>query len=267
MLLNTLPLLLVSLVASVRAAPSPDPISALRVIGRTAKGNASEFDALYQGNQIFRASTADLNRELADKGQHPPFLFLGCSDSRVSEGTVFKAKPGTFFAERNVANLYEKEDANVNTILAYGVEHLHVKHIVVMGHYGCGGVQASIQWAPAQPWDEGNKAIQTWIKPIRHLYETSTRSEIVALRKQYEGKNPAPGPPNDDPGFRALVEENVKNTVKNIAHNAVVHEHLEDASAAELYIHGWVYDIATGEVRDLGISVGAHGKAIPPTPF
>ncbi|EAU89669.2 carbonic anhydrase [Coprinopsis cinerea okayama7 len=195
----------------------------VHIVGRaqSAKANESDFDILYQGNQDFRATHADSIKKLST-GQAPKFLFLGCSDSRVPEGTVFNAKPGTFFAERNIANLFEQQDNNVKAIVSYGVEHLHVKHIIVMGHYGCGGVQAAIASPPPLPWDEATTSIQTWIKPIRKLYQTSNRREIVELRERNEGEEEVAGPPTHDPGFRALVEENVKSTVSNIVRSKII---------------------------------------------
>ncbi|KAG2008597.1 carbonic anhydrase [Coprinopsis cinerea AmutBmut pab1-1] len=266
MLLRPLPLLF-ALVSSALAYPAPDRV---HIVGRaqSAKANESDFDILYQGNQDFRATHADSIKKLST-GQAPKFLFLGCSDSRVPEGTVFNAKPGTFFAERNIANLFEQQDNNVKAIVSYGVEHLHVKHIIVMGHYGCGGVQAAIASPPPLPWDEATTSIQTWIKPIRKLYQTSNRREIVELRERNEGEEEVAGPPTHDPGFRALVEENVKSTVSNIVRSKIIAQHFSPShpNVPDLYVHGWVYDIDNGEVRDLGVSVGPPGKAVPPAPF
>ncbi|TFK21811.1 carbonic anhydrase, partial [Coprinopsis marcescibilis] len=182
----------------------------------------TEFEDLFLGNQRFRTDNGPLIEELAEDGQHPRYLFLGCSDSRVAEGTVFDALPGTLFTERNIANLFESGDANAQAVVAYGVEHLHTRHVIVMGHYGCGGVAASIASQPAAPWDDATAAIEAWIAPIRSLYSTSTRPEIVALRAANALLPVAPTPGLEEPGFRALVEENVKRTVSNIASNAVV---------------------------------------------
>ena len=96
------------------------------------------------------------------------------SDSRVSEGTIFSPPPGVLFTERNIANQYGGEDLNAVAILAYGVTELRVGHVVVMGHYGCGGVQASILNKPDN-LDRAGEAVQAWIDPIRTLYYNSTR--------------------------------------------------------------------------------------------
>ncbi|KAH6917809.1 carbonic anhydrase [Coprinopsis sp. MPI-PUGE-AT-0042] len=212
--------------SSVLAYPAAQLDSEAHVGDRpqSAKVNTTDFDILYTGNQAFRVAEAELITKLAVEGQAPPFLFLGCADSRVSEGTIFSAHPGTFFTERNIANQYSKGDINVKASLAYGIEHLKVKHIVVLGHYGCGGVQASIASPPPKPWDDTTKAIQNWVEPIRHVYRTSKRAEIVDSRNQNQGNSTVPGPPLHDAGFRALVEENVKNTVKNIADDKIIRD-------------------------------------------
>ncbi|KAJ3543268.1 hypothetical protein NMY22_g3209 [Coprinellus aureogranulatus] len=229
----------------------------------------SDFDVLYQGNQEFRQEDPALLLDLALNGQHPPFLFIGCSDSRVSEGTVFNAQPGTLFAERNIANQYSERDSNVRSALAYGLEELHVSHVIVMGHYGCGGVAASVATPPKLPWGEGTAAVQGWIAPIRELYYTSNRAEVVALREENRGKSEVPAPALHDVGFRALIEENVKSTVSKIASDRIVAELYRNSTGDvhPFFIHGWVYDIENGEVRDLGVSVGPPGQTIPEVPF
>ncbi|TFK26092.1 carbonic anhydrase [Coprinopsis marcescibilis] len=229
-------------------------------------GKQNEFNDLAQGNKRFRHEHKHLITELSE-GQHPEYLFFGCSDSRASEGTIFDAKPGTLFTERNIANTFKPSDVNAKSVIAYGVEHLHVKHIIVMGHYGCGGVAASTLPAPEEPWDEATTAIQEWITPIRELYSSSTHPDIVALREANAGVDDPPSPELENPGFRALVEENVRSNVWNIAAESLIEDHWSNPSAQDLFIHGWVYDIATGTVHDLGVSVGAPGKPIPPAPW
>jgi len=205
-------------------------------------------------------------------------MFLGCSDSRVSEGTVFNAKPGTFFTERNIANQFHATDANAHSVMAYGVAELGVKHVIVMGHYGCGGVAASIATPPSATIDAANGAVQNWIDPIRAIFLSSTRLEIVELREKNKLLARVEEPEPKDPGFRALVEENVKANVRRIATNSVIANHYAalagnstvkraDLALADVFIHGWVYDIENGEVKDLGISVGPPGKEIPASPF
>jgi carbonic anhydrase len=250
---------------------------------RTLADAANDYPQLLrlqEGNERYRESIAESDRpnllwELTANGQHPDFLFLGCSDSRGSEGTIFASPPGVLFTERNIANQYSGEDLNAAAILAYGVTELRVGHVVIMGHYGCGGVQASILDRPENP-DRAAELVQEWIDPIRALYYNSTRDEIVKLR-EYRAANPDAGPPMfGDPGFRALVEENVKNTVSRIVQEPVINDHWQAFLAQEkngaekrasesdvplrpVFVHGLVYDISTGEVYDLNISQGPPG--------
>ncbi|KAF8174076.1 carbonic anhydrase [Pholiota molesta] len=273
----------------------------LRIVGRAqsakfirseaaAVTNATGFEVLSGGNKAFRQNIANtdpkLLQTLADEGQTPPFMFIGCSDSRVSEGTVFNAKPGTLFTQRNIANQFQSGDANAQSVLSYAVAELGVNHIIVMGHYGCGGVAASIASPPVNQIDAANGAVQSWIEPIREIFRSSNRSEIVDLRAKIEGQTLIEEPDIKEPGFRALVEENIKVGVRRIATSSVISNHYAalaalgssgekarrashhaDGALADVFIHGWVYDIENGEVHDLGVSVGPPGKAIPAAPF
>ncbi|KXN86497.1 Carbonic anhydrase [Leucoagaricus sp. SymC.cos] len=212
----------------------------------------------------------------------PSSMFIGCSDSRVSEGTVFNAQPGTLFTERNIANQFHTTDPNTHAVLAYAVAELGVKHVIVMGHYGCGGVAAAIASPPAASIDAANGVVQDWIKPIRELFQSSNRPEIVELRDRLGNQTVVEEPDISEPGFRALVEENVKAGVKRIATDSVIVNHYATLGTnatlttkraesndppGDIFIHGWVYDIANGEIHDLGVSVGPPGKPVPAAPF
>lgn len=165
---------------------------------------------LAEGNQAFRSavensSDPNLLKVLATDGQHPEYLFLGCrfvipsphtplsrqisfsvtdpyvatyvsiSDSRVSEGTIFSAPPGALFSQRNIANQFQPIDNNAISVLSYGVQSLGVGHIIVMGHYGCGGVQAAMLPRPNTTNDYAGSSVQSWINPIRHTFLNSSR--------------------------------------------------------------------------------------------
>jgi len=262
------------------------------VVGRSALANVARstttLDGLLEGNKAFRdemaGSEAGLLQKLADEGQAPPFFYLGCSDSRVNEGTVFKSKPGTFFSSRNIANQYHKSDVSTESVLSYGVSVLGVEHVIVMGHYGCGGVAAAIASPPKAPIDAANGLIQAWIEPIREVFAKSTRPEIVELREKISGQSVVEEPEIKEPGFRALVEENVKAGVARIATDSVLVNHYallansteptpavkrrsEAGPPKDVFVHGFVYDIETGLVHNLGVSVGPSGKEIPAIPF
>lgn len=262
--------------------------------GAANTGSTGGLASLLEGNKRFqekmKTSDPNLLRSLVDNGQKPEFMFIGCSDSRVSESNIFDSKPGTFFTERNIANQYSSRDSNVNSILSYAVTVLGVQHVIVVGHYGCGGVAASIASAPKPPIDAANAAVQAWIDPIRQLYLTSEREEIVKLREENAKLPVVEEPEITVPGFRALVEENVKRNVQAIASDPIMtghwqrfldHEasnkngtaapakrssHGEGEPPKAVFVHGWVYDLANGEIKDLKISQGPPGKKIEAAP-
>ncbi|KAG8939741.1 hypothetical protein FRC04_005990 [Tulasnella sp. 424] len=251
---------------------------------------------LVQGHSNFvteiNKESPGLLEQLEKDGQKPTFEFIGCSDSRVSEGTIFDAKPGTFFTQRNIANQYSLSDSNAQSWMAYGISELGVTHIVVLGHYGCGGVAASIA-SPAGLADVSiaGATIEAWVNPIRQLFQTSNRTEIVQLREANAGKEKVEEPEYDDPGFRALVEENAKHSADMIFADPVIKAHYaavakpkpveavtvlrrrnqrpvrrsgtEGEATQNVFIHTWVYDIRTGELKDLDHSYGPPGVDIP----
>ncbi|KAI5475252.1 hypothetical protein MNV49_001699 [Pseudohyphozyma bogoriensis] len=238
----------------------------------TATGVFKQFPELQElivGNRRFRNETETEHpgeiQELA-QAQHPKFAYLGCADSRVPATTIFDADIGDLFVHRNVGNQYAVDDLNSQTVISYAVEHLLVSHIIVMGHYACGAVQAAI----ASVSKEVNK--DNWISPIRRLFDTSNRSEIVEFRKAHADDETVAAPNQTEPA--ALVEENVAITVSSLAADESVRKMWEEwiisnaggaekakrssseKEVPELYIHGMVYDVATGLVTDLGLSLG-----------
>ncbi|PBK66745.1 carbonic anhydrase [Armillaria solidipes] len=243
----------------------------LRSRTRSTERDVDGWHALSDGNKNFRteieASHPGLLKDLAVNGQHPEFMFLGCSDSRVSEGTIFDALPGMLFAERNIANQYSENDRNTNAVMSYAVEGLGVQHIIVMGHQGCGGASAAVGSPPPQPWDTADFAVQEWILPLRKLYAASDRPEIVEYRNKYPGGVNVPKPTLHDPVLRAMVEENVKQTVSKIASSQLIEERYSNLTKAAVFIHGLVYDVENGEITNLDVSVGPPGTHIPPVPF
>ena len=184
-----------------------------------------------------------------------------------------------------------------NSVMAYGVRVLGVQHVVVMGHYGCGGIAAAIASAPKTNINVATHIVQTWIGDVRALYLSSNRTEIVEMRTKNLQKEAAgetvEEPDVQEPGFRALVEENVKQQVLRISQSSVINNLNEEvvlklnkdgtlkagASGGErkraeeentlipVFVHGWVHDIETGEVIDLNISTGPAGfeSFAPPT--
>lgn len=167
------------------------------------------------------------------KGQTPEFLYIGCSDSRVTAEDLMGIKPGEAFVHRNVANLVNNVDLNVMTVLNYSVRHLKVKHVVVCGHYNCGGVKAAMQ-----PVDMG--ILNPWLRSIRDVYRLH-KDELNAI--QEEGAR-----------YDRLVELNVQEQCVNLLKTAAVQEAI---TTRGLTVHGWVFDIRTGRLIDLNIDFNA----------
>ncbi|PVG02995.1 carbonic anhydrase, partial [Serendipita vermifera] len=264
-----------------------------------------DIQKILAGNQEFqRTRNATLIQDLVDNGQKPPVMMISCSDSRLPEASVFNSEPGTFFMQRNIANQYKVGDEGVQSAMAYGINVLGVQHLVVLGHYGCGGVAASIASPPKAPISVSSGIVATWISDIRTLYLSSDREEIVEMRTrnlEIEAQGGTVEEPTiREPGFRALVEENVKLGVQRLAASSVyknlvgeVETRLnadgtprsearrkretpaqeeaateeEGATLKPVFIHGWVHDLETGEVIDLNVSVGPPGfeNFVPPS--
>ncbi|CAG7854214.1 SubName: Full=Related to carbonic anhydrase {ECO:0000313/EMBL:CCA67549.1} [Serendipita indica DSM 11827] len=256
-----------------------------------------DVQAVLEGNKRFvQNRDAKAIQELVDNGQKPPFMMVACSDSRAPEATIFDSKPGTFFMERNIANQYKPGDENAQSVMAYGIHVLGVQHIVILGHYGCGGIAASIATPPKNNINVASHIVNTWIGDIRQLYLTSNRSEIVEMRTANLAIEAAGGtveePKIREPGFRALVEENVKLQVQRLVDSSVMKNRVDEITTklntdgtlkasnstpverrAEeggairpVFVHGWVHDLESGEIIDLNISSGPAGfeNFVPP---
>jgi carbonic anhydrase len=179
------------------------------------------------------------NKVAADPGffkrlegqQAPDYLWIGCSDSRVPANEIVGLDPGELFVHRNVANLAPPQDTNYLSVLQFAVEVLKVKHILVVGHYGCGGVAAAV---------DGRRRglVDHWLHPIRET-EEQHRHELDCLA-------------NHDRRLDRLCELNVISQVRNVA--SVVFVTDAWARGQPLQVHGWVYSIANGLVTDLNVS-------------
>jgi len=166
--------------------------------------------------------------------QSPDYLWIGCSDSRVPANEIVGLDPGELFVHRNVANLAPPQDANYLSVLQFAVDVLKVKHVLVVGHYGCGGVNAAVD-------GERRGLVDHWLHPIREV-EHDHREELDALT----GKDRA----------NRLCELNVIRQVRNVASDVFVQDAW--ARGQSLTVHGWVYSIANGLVTDLGVSVDSE---------
>ena len=173
------------------------------------------------------ANDADFFRRL-EAQQAPQYLWIGCSDSRVPANEIVDLAPGELFVHRNVANLAPPQDANYLSVLQFAVDVLKVKHIIVVGHYGCGGVAAAVD-------GKRRGLVDHWLHPIRETYQEH-RMELAAITDQRARLN-------------RLCELNVLRQVRNVASDVFVQEAW--ARGQELHVHGWVYALANGLVKDL----------------
>ncbi len=164
--------------------------------------------------------------------QVPEYLWIGCSDSRVPATEIVDLDPGEMFVHRNVANLAPPQDANYLSVLQFAVDVLRVKHVLVVGHYGCGGVAAAVD-------GQRRGLVDHWLHPIREV-AAENHAELEAL-------------PAGRVRLDRLTELNVARQVRNVASDVFVHDAW--ARGQELSIHGWVYSLADGLVRDLGVTV------------
>jgi carbonic anhydrase len=169
--------------------------------------------------------------ENLSKGQSPEYLWIGCSDSRVPANTITGTDPGEMFVHRNIANMVVHSDMNMLSVLSYAVEVLKVKHIIVCGHYGCGGVLAAM----------GNQQIgliDNWLRHIKDVYRYH-HNELDAIT---------------DPIARGrrFVEVNVMEQVFDLGKTSIVQNAWKNDQP--LHIHGWVYDIHDGLINDLGVN-------------
>lgn len=169
----------------------------------------------------------DFFSELA-KGQTPHFLWIGCADSRVPASQVCGAEPGNMFVHRNIANLVVKDDLNILSVIQYAVDALQVKEIIICGHYGCGGVQAALD-------DKPLGLIDGWLANIKETIKEKT-DELDAV---------------EDKTSR-MVELNVEKQVENISQSETVQGAWKRGQ--DLSVHGLVYDLKTGLLKDLEVS-------------
>lgn len=173
--------------------------------------------------------------------QGPDLLWIGCSDSRVPANEIVGLYPGELFVHRNVANLVGHSDMNCLSVIQYAVEVLQIHHIIVCGHYGCGGVKAAIENRP-------HGLIDNWLAPIREIHRRS-RAELLLH-------------PSGEQRMDRLCELNVVSQVINVGETTMVQEAWARGQA--LFIHGWIYSIANGLLKDLNVTVGSPTEVPQP---
>jgi carbonic anhydrase len=167
--------------------------------------------------------------------QTPEYVWIGCSDSRVPAEVVTGCEPGDLFVHRNVANLVVYTDLNLLTVLNYAVTQLEVQHVIVCGHYGCGGVRAAMSQTSQGP-------LNRWLRSIKDVYQENEH-ELGAL-------------PDFEARFRRLVELNVIAQVNDLAKMSLIQKAWHDGKRP--WLHGWVYDIHTGRLKELTLLTHEH---------
>jgi carbonic anhydrase len=201
------------------------------------------YNSLLEGNRKWVKEMIEKDPKYFDKlasGQSPEVLWIGCSDSRVPANQITGTHPGDIFVHRNIANVVVHSDMNLLSVLDYSVNVLKVKHVIVCGHYGCGGVKAAMG-------NGQNGVVDNWLRHIKDVYRIYS-DELEAIQ-------------NEDERFKRLVELNVTEQVFNVSKTSIIQNNWKDRNYP--VIHGWVYSLETGLIKDLNVSVD-NQKDLPP---
>ncbi|KAF8070409.1 carbonic anhydrase [Lyophyllum atratum] len=269
-----------------RPDPFPHPLRAQRLhpaplIHAFNETNAFDLKTLLEGNQKFR----EQKEVTASLTESPGVMFIGCSDNRcalhvptvkksgahchaslrLSTNAIFQIQPGSTVSHVNLANQFTGKDPSSDAAVAYAVNNLGVQHIIVLGHYGCKSVHTAMA---AQPMD---RILQTWLQPVADIFSRSKRAEIKKVINLRRWNDNAGAAKADDDAFHALVEENVKTTVKNLQNESLLsiayNKRNDKTNHVHVFVHGLVVNEENGEVKDLGVSFGPPGQTIPKLPF
>jgi carbonic anhydrase len=205
------------------------------------KNKNMNINQIFANNKIWIAEKLKLDPEYFKNlslGQSPEILYIGCSDSRVSAEELMGAKPGEVFVHRNIANMVPNTDLSVMSVINYSVSYLKVKHVVVCGHYYCNGVKAAMQ-------SEDMGILNPWLRNIRDVYRIH-RLKLDNIA-------------DEDLRYKRLVELNVQEQCVNVLKTADVQKAYKERT---LTVHGWVFDIKTGQLIDLKIDFDKILKGI-----
>ncbi|MCV6620147.1 MAG: carbonate dehydratase [Cellvibrionaceae bacterium] len=197
---------------------------------------------LFEANKKWSESIKDKDPEFfsrLSKQQAPDYLWIGCSDSRVPANTLVDLPPGEVFVHRNIANVVVHTDLNMLSVLHYAVAVLKVKHVIVCGHYGCGGVMAAME-------DKSHGLIDNWLRHIKDV----ARFHKDELDKLSEAER-----------IDRMCELNVMEQVRNVANTSVVKNAWSEGQ--ELSVHGWIYNINNGVLNDLDMCVSDSSELSP----
>jgi carbonic anhydrase len=198
------------------------------------------YEKLLLENKAWASEKINENPEYFDRLAHiqtPEFLWIGCSDSRVPANEITNTQPGEIFVHRNIANMVVNTDVNLLSVLDYAVNHLKVKHVVVCGHYGCGGVKAAATQSDFQP------VLNMWLRNIKDVYRLH-REELNTIKEE-------------EKRIDRLVELNVREQVNNLAKTSIVQRAWKQNNAPDL--HGWVYGLKDGIIKPVfEMKAGTH---------
>ena len=191
-----------------------------------------KIKAIFQNNQEWIEKKLEQDSSYFEKlaySQNPKILYIGCSDSRVSAEEMMGAEPGEVFVHRNIANMVVNSDLNVMSVINYAVRYLEVEHIIVCGHYECGGVAAAME-------SEDMGILNPWLRSIRDVYRLH-KDELLQIE-------------DSQARYNRLIEVNVEEQCVNILKTAAVQKATRERG---LRVHGWVFNIHSGELVDLKI--------------
>jgi carbonic anhydrase len=196
------------------------------------------YEGLLEGNKKWVAATLAEDPEYfvrLSAGQKPPILWIGCSDSRVPANQITNTNPGDIFVLRNIANVVVHTDMSMLSVLDYAVNILEVEHVIVCGHYGCGGVEAALS-------NQQFGIIDNWLRNIKDTYRLHYHElDIISDKKKRLDR---------------MVELNATEGVFNLTKTSIIQNRW--ASGKKLSIHGWVYSLETGFIKDLGVTCQAN---------
>jgi carbonic anhydrase len=198
------------------------------------------YKSLLEGNRLWVQERLEQDPEFFErlsKGQNPQVLWIGCSDSRVPANEITRTQPGDIFVHRNIANMVVHSDMNLLSVLDYAVNILKVKHVIVCGHYGCGGVKAAME-------NEQFGLVDNWLRFIKDVYRLHQK-ELETIQ-------------NPEARFDRLVELNVVEQVLDLTKTTIIQNAWRDRNGPR--VHGWVYSLKTGIIKDLNVSFDSSAK-------
>lgn len=201
------------------------------------------YNSLLEGNRQWVKETLDKNPDFFKNlvaQQTPEVLWIGCSDSRVPANEITRTQPGDIFVHRNIANMVVHSDMNLLSVLDYSVNILKVKHVIVCGHYGCGGVKAAMG-------NGQNGLVDNWLRHIKDVYRIYSH-ELEDIQ-------------DEQARFERFVELNVIEQVFNVSKTSIIQNNWKDRNYP--IIHGWVYSLETGLIKDLNVSI-QNQQDLPP---